>query len=118
MPAASAAAAPPLLPPGVCARCHGLKVRPRSSLSVCQRRLKAGVLVRPTMTAPARFQFATGGPAPLAATTFNPGTPLGGGPPPPSTFSLILTRPPASSPTPPPPRHAAAAPRAAAGGAA
>src|SRR2546428_133457 len=60
MPAASATAAPPLLPPGGGARCHGLKGRPRSPLSGCQRRLKAGVLVGPTSTAPARLPVATG----------------------------------------------------------
>src|SRR2546425_1367561 len=114
MPAASAAAAPPLLPPGVCARCHGLKVRPRSSLSVCQRRLNAGVLVRPTMTAPARLQFATGGLSLFAARSFKAGPPLGVAPPSLSVFSLVLTRPPGRGATASPPRTAAAAPAAAA----
>ena len=59
MPAATDADAPPLLPPGVCWRDHGLYVRPRKSLTVSRRKLNAGVLVRPMMIAPAFFQLAT-----------------------------------------------------------
>ena len=76
MPAARAAAAPPLEPPGVRSRIHGLKVRPRSSLSVSQRRLNAGVFVRPIMIAPARFQFATGGQSLRAMRSLKAITPL------------------------------------------
>ena len=77
MPLARAAAAPPLEPPGVLSRDQGLKVRPRSELSVCQRRLKAGVLVRPMMTAPARFQLATGGLSLVAMTSLKATMPFG-----------------------------------------
>ena len=77
MPLASAAAAPPLEPPGVRSRDQGLNVRPRSALSVCQRMLKAGVLVRPTMMAPARFQLATGGLSLVAVTSLKATTPFG-----------------------------------------
>jgi hypothetical protein len=37
MPAATAAAAPPLDPPGVIPACHGLSVAPCKVFSVCQR---------------------------------------------------------------------------------
>jgi len=60
-PAATDDDAPPLEPPGVCASDHGLRVRPRRAFSVSRRKLKPGVLVRPTMIAPAAFQFATTG---------------------------------------------------------
>jgi hypothetical protein len=68
-----------------------LNVRPRSSLSVCQRRLKAGVLVRPMMIAPARFQLATGGLSVVAITSLKATTPLVVAAPSWSTFSLIVT---------------------------
>ena len=61
MPAATDDDAPPLDPPGVRVRDHGLCVRPRSALSVSSRKLNAGVLVRPMITAPARFRLATTG---------------------------------------------------------
>ena len=61
MPAATDAAAPPLEPPGVTPRRHGLCVRPRRSFTVSRRKLNAGVLVRPTTIAPARLRFATTG---------------------------------------------------------
>src|ERR1051325_8723648 len=61
MPAASAAAAPPLDPPGVIALFQGFSVAPCRSLSVNQRHEKAGVLVRPMMIAPAFFRLAVTG---------------------------------------------------------
>ena len=61
MPAATLEAAPPLEPPGVWVSDHGFQVRPRRSFSVSRRRLKPGVLVRPTMMAPAAVQLATTG---------------------------------------------------------
>ena len=61
MPAATAAEAPPEDPPGVTPEPHGFSVRPCSALSVNQRQEKAGVLVRPMITAPARRKFATTG---------------------------------------------------------
>ena len=53
MPVASAAASPPLDAPGVRDRSHGFTVAPQSSLSVCQRTVKLGQLVRPIGMAPA-----------------------------------------------------------------
>ena len=54
MPAASAAAAPPLEPPGVRAVSCGLRVGPKSRFSVVGRRPISGVFVLPISTAPAR----------------------------------------------------------------
>jgi len=62
MPVATAAAAPPLEPPGVKAALRGLSVSPCSSFAVNQRCENAGVLVRPMNTAPAFRQFATTAP--------------------------------------------------------
>ena len=114
MPTASAAAAPPLEPPGVRSRCHGLKVRPRRSLSVCQRRLKAGVFVRPTMIAPARFQLATCGLSVVAMTSLKATTPLAVAAPSWSTFSLMVTGTPCRRPSVSPRLRAASARSAAA----
>ncbi len=52
-PAATAAAAPPLEPPGVRSRSQGLRVRPKSGLSVSALWPNSEVLVLPRMTAPA-----------------------------------------------------------------
>ena len=60
-PAAVAEAAPPDEPPGVSLGKAGFFVAPCRELRVNQRREKAGVLVRPTMIAPARRRLATGG---------------------------------------------------------
>jgi hypothetical protein len=61
IPVASAAASPPLDAPGVRDRSHGFTVAPHSSLSVCQRRVKLGQLVRPIGIAPAaRIRSTTG----------------------------------------------------------
>ena len=59
MPEATAAAAPPLDPPGVRPASHGLRVRPCRSLSVKYRVEKPGTLVRPRITAPALRRLAT-----------------------------------------------------------
>ena len=61
IPAASAAASPPLEPPGVRVGSHGLRVRPRSALSVSQRRPRSGAFVRARGMAPAARRFATAG---------------------------------------------------------
>src|SRR6516162_2903036 len=53
IPAAQAAAAPALLPPGVRARPHGLRVIPVSGLSPSAFQPNSGVVVLPRMTAPA-----------------------------------------------------------------
>ena len=59
MPAASAAAEPPLEPPGVRSRFQGLRVGPKRSLSVKGTWPNSGVFVLPTMIAPAAFRRAT-----------------------------------------------------------
>ena len=112
--AATAADAPPLEPPGVCARDHGLNVRPRRSLSVSRRKLNAGVLVRPTMTAPAAFRFATTGLSSVAMRSRNATTPLVVAHPAWSTFSLMATGTPCSGPSASPRATAASARSAAA----
>src|SRR5262247_2617126 len=60
-PAATAAPAPPDDPPGVRSRFHGLRVRPKIRLSVMPTQPSVGVLVLPTMMAPAAFMRATAG---------------------------------------------------------
>jgi hypothetical protein len=59
IPAASAAPAPPLLPPAERSGAHGLRVAPKTSLNVCDPAPNSGVLVLPTMIAPARRSRAT-----------------------------------------------------------
>ena len=76
MPAATADDAPPLEPPGVCSRDQGLSVRPCRSFSVNQRTEKAGVLVRPMITAPARRRLATTGLSSVAMLSLKATTPL------------------------------------------
>ena len=61
IPAASAAPAPPDEPPGVRAGFHGLRVRPKTRLSVTPTQPKVGVFVLPIMMAPAAFMRATVG---------------------------------------------------------
>ena len=53
MPAATAAAQPPLLPPGVSAGFQGLRVIPKAGLSVTPFQLNSGARVLPSRTAPA-----------------------------------------------------------------
>ena len=53
MPHASATAAPPLLPPQVFVTSYGFSVRPKTSLKVCEPAPNSGVLVLPSVTAPA-----------------------------------------------------------------
>ncbi len=69
IPAATAAPAPPEDPPGVRAGSRGFFVSPCRRLVVNQRREKAGVLVRPRITAPARRKLATTG---LSCVAINP----------------------------------------------
>ncbi|SOZ34877.1 protein of unknown function [Cupriavidus neocaledonicus] len=54
MPAATAAAAPPLEPPALCAGFHGLRVAPPNALSVVALKPNSGVWVRPIVAKPAR----------------------------------------------------------------
>src|SRR5262245_5685290 len=58
-PAATAAADPPDEPPGVRVVSHGLAVGPKASGSVVGRMPSSGVLVRPTITSPARRYLET-----------------------------------------------------------
>ena len=53
MPVARATAAPPLLPPHVFDMSQGLRVAPNTSLKVCEPAPSSGVLVLPTVMAPA-----------------------------------------------------------------
>ena len=53
MPQASATAAPPLEPPQVRDTSHGLRVAPNTGLNVCEPAPNSGVLVLPTVMAPA-----------------------------------------------------------------
>ena len=52
-PAASAAPAPPLLPPAERSSAHGLRVAPNTTLKVCEPTPNSGVLVLPITIAPA-----------------------------------------------------------------
>src|SRR5437763_16252592 len=61
MPAKSATALPPLLPPGVRTRFHGLRVTPESGESVTAFQPNSGVVVLPKYTAPAARSLATTG---------------------------------------------------------
>ena len=61
IPVATAAAAPPLLPPGVSRVSYGLRVAPNTGLNVCDPAPNSGVLVLPITTAPARLSSATCG---------------------------------------------------------
>src|SRR5437879_9107796 len=58
-PAAAAAEAPPLEPPGVRSRFHGLRVTPKRRLWVAPIQPMVGVLVLPSMTPPAALSRAT-----------------------------------------------------------
>lgn len=59
MPAATAAALPPLDPPGECSVFHGLRVAPHAVGSVQGRPPNSGEFVRPAVTNPARRKRAT-----------------------------------------------------------
>ena len=52
-PAATAAALPPLEPPGACCRSHGLRVAPNVAVSVNGHSVSSGTFVLPMITAPA-----------------------------------------------------------------
>src|SRR5436309_1870024 len=65
-PDAIAADSPPLDPPGVRERSHGLLVRPYSRLSVSHAISSSGVLVTPKMMAPAFRSRLTSGASPRA----------------------------------------------------
>jgi hypothetical protein len=59
MPLATAAAAPPEEPPGVRERSYGFKVWPKTLLKVLLPAPNSGVLVLPSVMAPAAFRRST-----------------------------------------------------------
>jgi hypothetical protein len=59
MPVASAAADPPLEPPALRARFHGLRVAPNTSFTVLGPKANSGVLVLPSTMAPAALSRST-----------------------------------------------------------
>jgi hypothetical protein len=59
IPTATAAAGPPLDPPGVRSSAHGLRVAPQASGCVVVRLPISGVFVRPAITSPAALNRAT-----------------------------------------------------------
>ena len=75
-PAASCADAPPLEPPGVRSRFHGLRVMPVSALSVTPFQPNSGVQVLPRSTAPLSRRRAVAGASsfhgPAGSTVFEP----------------------------------------------
>lgn len=75
MPDVTATAAPPLDPPGVRERSHGLSVRPCTALSVNQRMASAEELLRPIRIAPARRSVATCGLSVVATVSLKAATP-------------------------------------------
>src|SRR5262245_33051292 len=64
--AAMSAASPPLDPPGVRSRSHGLLVWPRRALCVSHAIKNSGTLVVPSTMAPAAFNLETSGASELA----------------------------------------------------
>ena len=99
-PAASAAPEPPLEPPGVCARSHGLRVTPSSRLSVKPSVANSGRLVLPTITAPARRSSAgTTSSSPAGGASTSSREPLRVGMPATSSKSFTSTGTPCSGPT-------------------
>ena len=94
-PAATAAPLPPLLPPGVSAVSHGLRVAPNVSDSVNGKIISSGTAVFPMITAPAaRSRLTTS--ASRAAGVDTALLPHGVSSPPTSTSSLIATGTPSS----------------------
>ena len=112
-PVASAAAPPPVLPPGVRAESQGLRVRPKSGLSVCQSEVCVGTLVLPRSTAPACSTAAASGLSRSARARARAGTPEVVGRPATSMASLMVTGSPWSNPGTAPRARAASARRAA-----
>src|SRR5579872_3031217 len=74
MPLATAAA-PPVEPPAVFVRSHGLLVRPKSGLLLCQSARNVGTLVLPRIMAPASLSRAIATPSSDATTSLKPGKP-------------------------------------------
>src|ERR1700737_294628 len=98
IPVATAAPAPPLDPPAESVGSRGFRVRPCNALSANMRIEKAGVLVRPMITAPARLRLATTGLSAAAILSRKATTPLSVGQPAWSVLTLIVTGTPCSGP--------------------
>lgn len=113
IPAATAAPAPPLDPPGVTAGSHGLSVRPCRSFFVNQRIENGGAFVRPTKIAPAARRWATTAASPVGISSANETMPLSVGCPSWSVLILVVTGTPCSRPSASPRRCAASAASAA-----
>src|SRR5699024_4321969 len=75
IPEATAAAAPPLEPPGEKFLCHGLRVAPCRAGSVIFLRATSGVFLYPVNTQPASLNFFTKLEAPCALYDFNSSAP-------------------------------------------
>src|SRR4051794_18709615 len=113
-PQASAAASPPLEPPGERPASHGLRVGPRSALSVCQRRPKSGIFVRPIGMAPAALSPAMAGASSSGTSPANATTPCVVAEPATSRFSFTVNGTPCKGGSPWPAVSAASAASAAA----
>src|SRR4029077_11810030 len=98
IPVAMAAPAPPLDPPADSVGARGFKVRPCNALSAKMRIEKAGVFVRPMITAPARLRLATTGLSAVAMLSRKATTPLSVGQPAWSVLTFIVTGTPCSAP--------------------
>jgi hypothetical protein len=98
MPDATAAASPPLDPPGVCPADHGFSVAPRSALTVCQRIPNSGMFVRPTGMAPAARSSPMCGASWLATASRSRAMPCVVAEPATSMFSLTVIGTPLSGP--------------------
>jgi len=113
MPDATAAASPPLEPPGVCRADHGLRVAPRSALAVCQRIPNSGMLVRPAGIMPAARSSPICGASRRATASRSATMPSVVADPATSMFSLTVIGTPDSGPGSSPHRSAASAASAA-----
>ncbi len=89
-PAATAAALPPLEPPGVRSRSQGLLVRPWMGLADCQSASMGGTFVLPRRTAPAALARATAGASCFETKSRHSGTPHVVGKPTTLNDSLIV----------------------------
>ncbi len=99
MPVASAAASPPLEPPGVRPGSHGLRVGPLRLESVCMRMAKSGRFVRPRGMAPAAFMRCTPGASSDGRAPARACTPWVVGLPVQSTFSFTVKGTPCNGPS-------------------
>src|SRR5205823_9075587 len=97
-PAAAAAPAPPDDPPGDASGCQGFHVRPCNGFTVVTRIESSGVLVRPTMIAPARRRLRTSGESLGAIRLAKAASPFVVAYPSWSIFTLIVTGTPTSGP--------------------